>query len=249
MADPAGRALAAVRDACAQALALLLPVACAGCDLQGAALCGPCRVRLSPAPRSRRLEGLAVWSGLRFEGPCARAVRALKQRGRTDLARALAPALREALRRAVAGADGTVVAVPVPTSRDALRRRGYRVPDLVARRAGVRTTRLLTIVRATGDQRALGRDARARNTAGSMRVLRAAAGLSVVLIDDVVTTGATLREARRALEAAGARVVGAAVVADTPLRDDAPLGGPAPASGAGRIASRRTEGDAEANHA
>jgi predicted amidophosphoribosyltransferase len=211
----------AARDAASAALALLLPVACPGCGLQGVALCGSCRLRLHPAPRRRVVDGLTVWSGLAFDGPCARVLRALKERGRTDLARALGPALREALRAAVAGAPGGVVAVAVPTSAAALRRRGYRVPELVARRAGVRTARLLAVARATGDQRALGRDERARNVAGSMRARRGAAGLAVVLIDDVLTTGATLAEARRALEASGARVVAAAVVADTPLRSRA----------------------------
>ncbi len=153
-----------------------------------------------------------------FDGQAARALRALKERGRTDVARALAPALRESLRAAVAGARRPVVVVPVPTSPAAMRRRGYRVPDLVARRAGIRPARLLAVTRVTGDQRALGRGERASNVAGSMRARAGASGLAVVLVDDVLTTGATLAEARRALEAAGARVVAAAVVADTPLR-------------------------------
>lgn len=207
-----------VRGALAEALALLLPVACAGCGLGGIALCPDCRARLHPAPAAHRLPGLAVWSGLEFDGPAARAMRALKEHGRTDVARALAPALRAALAAAVAEAPRPVVAVAVPTSAAALRRRGYRVPELMSRRAGVRTARLLHQARATGDQRALGRAERARNVAGSMRAGRGAAGLDVVLVDDVVTTGATLLEARRALEAAGAAVVGAAVVAATPRR-------------------------------
>lgn len=207
-----------LREACAQALALLLPVACAGGGLQGVGMCPACRAELSPVPRERRLDGLAVWSGLRFDGAGARALRALKEHGRTDVAAALAPALNAALRRAVQGAEGPIVAVAVPTSAAALRRRGYRVPELVARRAGIRPARLLSTARATRDQRALGRRDRARNVTGSMRAHADAAGRTVVLIDDVSTTGATLAEARRALEAAGARVVAAAVIADTPLR-------------------------------
>ncbi|WP_203137825.1 ComF family protein [Microbacterium sp. JZ31] len=218
MADIRDRA----REACAEAVALLLPVSCAGCGLHGTALCAPCRRALRPAPRRRDAQGLAVWSGLAFEGPGARALRALKERGRTDVARMLAPALREALRAAVTGARRPIVVVPVPTSRAAMRRRGYRVPELVARRAGIRPARLLVVSRLTADQRALGRAGRARNAAGSMRARPGAEGLDIVLVDDVLTTGATLAEARRALESAGARVVAAAVIADTPLRQSRP---------------------------
>ena len=111
-----------VREAGAEALALLLPVACGGCGLHGVALCGGCRAALATAPRRSELDGLIVWSGGPFEGPRARALRALKERGRTDLARALAPALRAALRAAVAEERSPVTVVAVPTSRAAMRR-------------------------------------------------------------------------------------------------------------------------------
>ncbi|GAA3652938.1 ComF family protein [Microbacterium marinilacus] len=205
-------------DACAGALALLLPVRCAGCGLHAVAVCADCRAALAPAVSARDVAGMRVWSGLAFDGACAGAVRALKEHGRTDLARRLSPSLRDALRAAAAAAGCPVVPVPVPTSAAAMRRRGYRVPELVARRAGVRVARLLVVTRSTSDQRGLGRAERSRNVSGSMRARQSAAGLDVVLVDDVVTTGATLAEARRALEAAGARVRGAATIAATPLR-------------------------------
>jgi predicted amidophosphoribosyltransferase len=108
--------------------------------------------------------------------------------------------------------------VPVPSSRSALRRRGFAVTDLLARRAGARPRRLLIPDRAAGgDQRELGIDDRARNVRGTMRA-READGARVVLVDDVVTTGATLTEAARTLRAAGAQVVGAVTVASTPRR-------------------------------
>ena len=110
-----------------------------------------------------------------------------------------------------------VVLVPIPTSRAAYRRRGYRVIELVARRAGLKTARLLRIVGATADQRGLSREARRRNVAHSLRA-RGAAGVQVIVIDDVVTTGATLAEAVRALRAGGADVIGAATIAATPHR-------------------------------
>lgn len=208
-----------------EALALVFPVACAGCGAPGVSLCPACGQALSPVLQRRVLaSGLVVFSGLAFEGVAARVLRSLKAEGRTPLARVLAPALRMALRAASSavpalpggGAGGPLV-VPVPTSPGAMRRRGYRVVELLSRRAGVRPARLLVLVRTVGDQRSLSVDARQRNVDGSMRA-RGVEGRSVVIVDDVATTGATLDEARRALMAAGAHVVGAATVAATPRR-------------------------------
>ena len=211
----------AVRAACTDALALLLPVSCAGCDEPDVGLCERCALALAPTPRRQVVPAvggdLAVWSGLVFEGVAARVLRAIKEDGRTGLARALTPALQAAVARA--GVTAEVVLVPLPTSRAAYRRRGFRVPDLLLRRAGRPATRLLRHARRTGDQRGLGREARRSNVDGSLVVApRGAQGLRVLLVDDVVTTGATLAEAARALRAAGAEVVGAVTVAATPRR-------------------------------
>lgn len=207
---------ATVRSSLAHAMALAFPVECAGCDEPDVSLCEECRKALRPRGEHRVLaSGLPVWSGLEFEQVSARVIRALKEDGRTSLARPLADALLCAARAAEDG-ETQIAFVPVPTSRAAFRRRGFRVVDLIARRAGLPTARLLALGRGTADQRTLGRSARHTNVAGSMRA-RDAAARSVVLLDDVVTTGATLEEAARALRAAGAVVLGAATVAATPL--------------------------------
>lgn len=204
-----------VRDALADALSLAFPIACAGCSEPGRPLCRSCGAELEPHPQRRTLDGgLLVWSGLEYRGTAARALRALKEEGRTGIARDLAPALRAALVAAGSGRRDLQV-VPVPTSRAAMRRRGYRVVDLLVRRAGAQPLPLLRPARRTADQRRLGRRARAANVEGSLRA-RSAAGLRVVVADDVVTTGATLQEAARALTEAGAHVVGAVTVASTP---------------------------------
>ncbi|MBW9093843.1 ComF family protein [Microbacterium jejuense] len=216
--------LLALRSACADALALLLPVSCAGCDEPDVALCERCVLALAPAPRRQLVDApggaLAVWSGLAFDGVAARVLRAIKQDGRTGLARALAPALGAALESAVRGhaEPAGVILVAMPTSRAAYRRRGFRVPELLVRRTGRRAARLLRHVRRTGDQRGLDRDARRRNVEGSLVATGDLSGRRVVLVDDVVTTGASLAEAARALRSAGAEVVGAATVAATPRR-------------------------------
>jgi predicted amidophosphoribosyltransferase len=146
---------------------------------------------------------LTVFSGIDYERSAANVIRELKQRGRVGLARDLAPALRASL-AAAAGSERAVAAVPVPQGRRSARARGYRVVELLLRRAGA-------------DQRGLGRDGRRRNLSGAL-VARIRPGTRVVIVDDVVTTGSTLLEAQRALEAAGGIVVGAATLAATPKR-------------------------------
>lgn len=169
---------------------------------------------LAPQPQqSTTPQGLPVQAALVYEGVVARSIRRLKEDGATILARPLGAAMSGILNEAASDA----VIVPVPTSRGAFRRRGYRVPELLVHRAGWRTQRVLSLVRRTSDQRGLGRDARARNVAGSMRARGAfSPGTRVVIVDDVLTTGATLDEAARALSAVGLRPIGAVALAATP---------------------------------
>ena len=114
-----------------------------------------------------------------------------------------------------------VTEVPGPRSR-ALHAR--RLAAVAGRRLGVRTAAVLVHARGVEDQSGLDAAARSANLAGALRARRRLAGLPVVVVDDVVTTGATLVEAARALRAGGARVRGAAVVGATQRR--AAAGGP-----------------------
>lgn len=193
--------------------AFLLAASCAGCDRPGELLCDRCRAAL--APRALDLQtpnGLPVTAALVFEGVAARCIRRLKGEGETLLARPLGAALAPAL----AGAASAVGAVPVPTGRSAFRRRGYRVPDLLIHHARHRPWRLLAVRGGRVDQRGLGVRERADNVQDSMTARGWGGGAEVVLVDDVMTTGATLDEAARALAAAGYRAVSAVVLAATP---------------------------------
>lgn len=216
---------ALVRAALGEALALVFPAWCAGCDAPDVPLCAGCRAALAPRVRVRQAGGLVVRSGLRFEGVAADVLRAAKEEGRTGLLAALAPALSAAVAESLAHAPaGEVSLVPVATSAAAMRRRGYRVVDAIAAREGLPVRRALRVAGAAADQRMLGRAARESNVAGAMAA-RGVEGRAVIVLDDVVTTGATLREAARALTAAGAHVLGAATVASTPLRGAQPTEG------------------------
>ena len=208
-----------VRDALSGALSLLLPVWCAGCDAPDVVLCGECRRTLAaeaaaPGPPRTLHGGLRVHAAVEFSGVAARTIRAFKEEGRTALAGPLGAALAVSAAAALTAASDDVVFVPVPSSRAAYRRRGHHIAELLARRAGLPVARMLRVVAPTSDQRLLGRADRASNVAGSMRA-RGAAGARVIVVDDVVTTGATLVEAARALRAAGAKVRGAATAAST----------------------------------
>lgn len=212
------------RHALAEAGALAFPVPCVGCGMPPVMLCAQCQRELRPEPHIRVMpSGLRVWSGLSFEGIPARTIRALKSELRTPLAHALAPALASALDAAwgATGDSGERIVVPVPTSAASWRLRGVRVVELLARRAGATPVPALRQVRRTADQRGLDREHRGINVAHSLRST-ALPRVGVILVDDVVTTGATLAEASRAVASAGARVLGAATVASTPRVFGAP---------------------------
>ena len=209
------------------AVAVVLPVVCSGCGAPDRSICPVCRGILRGSVPTRRMleaEGGAVdvWSAHPYEGIASQVILAYKNAGRTDAASELADSLKRALEAALACIDlrdGRKIRVAaIPTSRRALRARGYDPNAALLRRLGVRTRSPLTLVRQTDDQTGLGRDDRWFNTAGSMGLARSVKGDRFLVIDDVFTTGATLTEAIRVLRDAGAEVVGAATIANTSFR-------------------------------
>ena len=178
-----------------------------------------------------------------YAGGCRRLLLAFKEAGRHEVADVLGDLLaRSALGAAVlvtgsdALADG-IRLVPVPSRPHARRQRGADLGVVLARAAVARLRRagwsaavdpLLRHVSGSADQAGLTRTGRARNVvdtlvARSTSPSRSAARARYLLVDDIVTTGATLREAARAMTAAGHRVGAAAVVAATPLGSTIPL--------------------------
>jgi ComF family protein len=151
-----------------------------------------------------------------FTGVTRRALHQLKYAGERRLAGPLGEAI--ASRWAVAGAGGDVL-VPVPASADRVRERGYDQAVLLASVAGRRlrlpVVQAVARARETAAQFDLDRTARGANVTGAFEVVapEAIRGRWVVLIDDVVTTGATLAACARALLDAGALAVSAVTVA------------------------------------
>lgn len=205
---------------------------CAGCDRPGSPLCDTCRDLLGRLPGlvTARRPDLPVIAGAPYDGALARLVVAYKDRGVRSLGRPLARATARAAFR-VWHPDGPVVLAPVPSNPAAVRRRGYdHTRDLAIRlarelAAGGTPARVeagLGRARRVRDQADLGHDERLVNQAGSMRWRGPAPRAPVLVVDDIVTTGATVAEAARAVGAAGGTVAGALVIAHTPLRSSGP---------------------------
>lgn len=197
--------------------AALSPERCAACDEPvgvGRAFCGVCAGAID-APPANDERATAVGA---FGGSLARAIHRLKYEGRAELARPLGDLLARAGRGwAMQSIDAVV---PVPLAEDRLIERGYNQAALLAARAarawGVRHAPLALVrTRSTGQLAKQGRttrleSARGAFAAGDVSELR---GRRVVLVDDVLTTGATLGDASRCATEAGATVVGYSVVA------------------------------------
>jgi predicted amidophosphoribosyltransferase len=198
---------------------LVLPVDCAGCGTAGPALCRDCRLRLAPQVSTRSVGGLPVASALAYAGVAQPVIVAFKNEGRTGLAPPLAAALRAAVGAAVSSGDGDgLLLVPMARTRRSAVERGYDPVRLLLRRAGLPHTDVLRLVRRPRDQVRLGREARFANVEHGMAARFPLHGRRVLLVDDVVTTGATLGEAARSVQSAGGLVLGAATVASTRLR-------------------------------
>ncbi|MGW7579119.1 ComF family protein [Streptomyces sp. NPDC054765] len=212
---------------------LVLPVDCAGCGRPRTELCAECRRVLARdgrgARRVRPWPGPAglprVWAGAPYADEVRAVLLAHKERGALRLAGPLGKVLAGAVRGL--GADGgPQLLVPVPSARRSVAGRGHDPVRRIAlaaagelRRAGT-AARVLVVLRqrrAVADQAGLSARQRLANMTGALEVPgmagRLLTGRSAVLVDDLVTTGATLAEAARAIAAAGGRVSGAAVVA------------------------------------
>lgn len=194
-------------------LGLLFPLACPGCAAPGAPLCPRCASRLHPPAGATPPTGIdAWWAPFAYEGVARELVARVKYRN----VRAVVPWLATAMVESLPPSVRPDAVTWAPTSRERRRRRGFDPAELlaraVARRLNARGVGLLE--RLPGPpQTGLTADARRR---GPRFVARRSVPRTVLVVDDVATTGATLAAAARALRAVDARIVVALTAARTP---------------------------------
>ncbi|MFT3661380.1 MAG: ComF family protein [Gordonia sp. (in: high G+C Gram-positive bacteria)] len=224
--------LRAVLDA---AIELALPLECGGCGLPGAPWCERCAVAVhdDPAPVSPRVElPVPAWAMGRYRGPLRSAVVELKEHRRTDLVPVLGRVLAHGLVRLSQWEQippvRHLVLIPAPTRAISARRRGGDPVTAVARAAAARLgagVSVLPVLRTapwTRDSAGLSAGARMANLSGAVDVVHGLppslcaappGAVAAVLVDDVLTTGATAATSLHTLLRHGVPMAGVAVVA------------------------------------
>ncbi|GIW02352.1 ComF family protein [Roseiflexus sp.] len=207
-------------------LSLVLPDRCAGCGRLGSVLCDECCRRLvgydgDPPRVADQLTGVRI--AYVFEGPLRHALHQLKYRRRRRVARPLGALLASYLRAHPLPCDALL---PVPLHRERLAERGFNQAELLAREVAAGTglpliAGPLVRLRATKQQALLDVAGRIENVADAFMWRGPAPPARVVIVDDVLTTGATVNACAAALRAGGAREVYALALARS--RGRAPL--------------------------
>lgn len=196
-------------------LSLLFPARCLLCGKvipAGRFFCGACEKTVPKSPLSRRYDlpgagaaGLLMAAPLPYAGGFRLTLHRLKFRGKRGLSRPIGRLMAETAESLDRSFDAVVW---VPMTKEKERERGYDQSRLLARETakalGLPCLPLLEKVRETSVQHLLSKGERAKNVKGAFRGSAEAAGKRLLLVDDILTTGATLRECARALYAAGA---------------------------------------------
>lgn len=213
-------------------LDLILPLECGGCEAPSTRWCDACAMELSladdrPHVVNPRVDPqVPVFALGHYAGARRQAILAIKERGRGDLVSPMAQVLAAGMDRLLSWGivQTPLTMVPAPTRRLAARRRGGDPVARIARIAGlslfataghpdVTVVQALRIRAVARDSAGLGAAARKRNIAGRVALQRCQLRNEVVIVDDVVTTGATARESVRILKAAGVQVAAVLAIA------------------------------------
>jgi len=196
---------------------ILFPLRCFGCRALGPTICSKCRVLWNPHLYRTTLNSMHVYSGVLYSPVAKRIILSAKENGikaADDLINhALTHCLAFLLRDFEIG-----ILVPVPSRKSSNRKRGRdflsEVTHSIAQSQSLECVDLLIHARKIKDQSGLSAHERSENIYQALAINRnkmpaLGVGTDVILVDDLLTTGATLLEARRALEVRGIRVIAA----------------------------------------
>ncbi len=189
---------------------LLFPGRCFGCQKLGPSICSDCRSSWHSHYYRTKFDSLTVHSSLLYTPTASKIILAAKESGMKKADELIIDALCLALQRSKLDTRVSRL-VPIPSSKLSQRRRGRSfIVDLVegiSHKTGIEMIDCLELSRRVKDQSGLHRQERATNLAGAFRLSSQVRG-ELILVDDVVTTGATLREAFRAVNSQGIHAIG-----------------------------------------
>jgi len=190
---------------------LLFPTRCFGCNTVGLSICSTCRLEWHPHYYATRFSTMSIHSAVLYSATASKIILAAKENGLKGADALIVSAIVHVLEKADFS-HHNVRLVPIPSSLSARRRRGRSfIVDIVndvSKTSGYPVANYLEVVRKVRDQSGLVASARSLNMEGAFAVKPSAHPRGdLILIDDVVTTGATLREAARALSTHGFTVL------------------------------------------
>lgn len=193
---------------------LIYPPRCLCCSSLGEEICHTCLLELQIRNYRTRVGKVPVFSSIKYGAKAGRILLAGKEDGVRRAKDLITDGLRNSLRIAVLTNGIHPTLIPIPHSKAALRKRGRDfVGDIASRVASLENLPIRPIIgynRKVRDQSQLNAHSRIGNLSGSMSVLKPSGHpCEVFLIDDLITTGATLSEAVRTLEIGGFRVLAA----------------------------------------
>ena len=191
---------------------LVFPTRCYGCNALGVSICSQCRREWIPHYYKSGSRPLSVHSAVVYSPTASRIILAAKENGLQGADDLLIDAIIHVLNK-VQLDKSFIRLVPVPSSKQSQRRRGRSfivdLTDTISEKTGIAINDCLQLSRRVSDQSGLTRVQRITNMHGAFS-LKPGAILrgDAIVIDDVVTTGATLREAARALNSQGFHAFG-----------------------------------------
>ena len=194
------------------------------CDAPGPNLCLDCYFVLEPKPHYFQRGPVHGLAATRYSPEVSNLLVAFKDRGQFALARELGqlmePLAQELLALSeLSGASGSCYLAPAPSRIQNFAKRGFQPSLLLARQLvkkvpNAKVLNCLLLSSGVLDQVGLSSAERISNLEGSMRLNQSVYGKKVFLVDDVVTTGATITEAWKTLSLGGAIVLGALVISE-----------------------------------